>query len=182
MNDNDAELSEHNSHRQIIEKALRESGFRERIWMTKSFNGMSPHSQTNFLCELDKVIQHMLKIFAGDDCKDVHIALTERAMKKMKEKVQRKFGYVRDFFVLERSLTAAAINRVTSDDVSADLKVTVFHEEMIQACSLLQRLLSANDPSELLIRSRTCMRLESFDVVETCAKIILREERESMPG
>ena len=77
-----------------MEKALRESGFRERIWMTESFTSMEPHSQTNFLCHLDKVVQHILKIFAADQHEDVCIALTERSVNKMKEKVQQKFGYV----------------------------------------------------------------------------------------
>jgi hypothetical protein len=41
---------------------------------------------------MDKVIQHVIKIFAADDYKDVQIALTERTMKRIKKKIEKKFG------------------------------------------------------------------------------------------
>jgi hypothetical protein len=41
---------------------------------------------------MDKVIQHVIKIFASVDYKDVHIAFIERAIKKGKKKIEKKFG------------------------------------------------------------------------------------------
>ena len=80
------------SSRKILEKALRETGYDDRIWMTSSFSTLQTHSRTNYLCELEKFIQHVVKIFISDDYKHVHVALLDRAMKKMKKKVEKKFG------------------------------------------------------------------------------------------
>jgi len=92
INDEELNFSQENSRKQILEKALRETGFNDRIWMTSSFSTMQPHSRMNFLCQMDKVIQHVIKIFAADDYKDVQIALTERTMKRIKKKIEKKFG------------------------------------------------------------------------------------------
>ena len=80
------------SSRKVLQKALHETGYDGRIWMTSSFSTLQPHSRTNYLCELEKVIQHVVKIFVSDDYKDVHVALLDRAMKKMQKKVEKKFG------------------------------------------------------------------------------------------
>ena len=80
------------SSRKVLQNALHETGYDGRIWMTSSFSTLQPHSRTNYLCELEKVIQHAVKIFVSDDYKDVHVALLDRAMKKMQKKVEKKFG------------------------------------------------------------------------------------------
>lgn len=83
-----------NDHRKILEQALRETGCNDRIWMTSSFSTMHNHSQMNFLCQMDKIIQHVIKILAPDDYNSVNMALVERSMKKMKRRIETKFGYV----------------------------------------------------------------------------------------
>ena len=80
------------SSRKILEKALLETGYDGRIGMTSSFSTLQPHSRTNYLCELEKVIQHVVKIFVSNDYKDVHGTVLDRAMKRMKKKVEKKFG------------------------------------------------------------------------------------------
>jgi hypothetical protein len=85
IDDDEPNFSQQNSQKKILEVALRETGFEDRIWMTSSFSTMQPHSRTNFLCQMDKVIQHVIKIFASVDYKDVYIAFIERAIKKGKK-------------------------------------------------------------------------------------------------
>jgi hypothetical protein len=85
IDDDETNFFQQNSHKKILEVALRETGFEDRIWMTSSFSTMQPHSRTNFLCQMDKVIQHVIKIFASVDYKDVYIAFIERAIKKGKK-------------------------------------------------------------------------------------------------
>ena len=80
------------SRKKILEQALRETGFDDRIQMTSSLASMRPHSQMNFLCQLDKIIQHVIQIFAPEDHNRVRIALTERSIKRMQNKIKVKFG------------------------------------------------------------------------------------------
>ena len=84
--------SQNTSRKHILERALRETGFEDRIWMTSSFSAMQSRSRMNFLRQLEKVIQHVLKIYVSGDYKDVYIGLTERAIKKTKKKIEKKFG------------------------------------------------------------------------------------------
>ena len=91
---NDLESSPEDSRKDILQKALRETGFTERIWATTSFAAMEPHSRTNFLCQIDKMIEHVVTIYAPNDYTEVRSALMKRSIKKMKERIEAKFGYV----------------------------------------------------------------------------------------
>lgn len=86
--------SEQNLPHEILEVALRETGFRHRVWTTSSFATMQQHSPTNFLAGLEKIIQHVVKIFAPVDFKNVYSSLNERWNKKLKQRIEKKYGLV----------------------------------------------------------------------------------------
>jgi hypothetical protein len=92
INDDNLEFSQEDSKKNILQKALRETGLNERIWMTSSFASMQPQSRMNFLCQMEKMIEHVVKIYAPNDYTEVGSALTERSIKKMKKKIEMKFG------------------------------------------------------------------------------------------
>ena len=92
FDDQESISSSDDSPQTIITKALRETGFPDRVWTTLSFSKLQSHSQMNFLRGMDKIIQHIIKVFAPQDFKDVHAALNERWNKKMKEKIEKKYG------------------------------------------------------------------------------------------
>lgn len=94
IDDSERSVSQQNSRKKIFDKALRDTGFVDRTWMTSSFSTMQPQSRTNFLRQMEKLIQHTIKIYAPDHYKDVHVALIERQIKKAEKKIESKFGYV----------------------------------------------------------------------------------------
>lgn len=91
---NDLESFPEGSRKDILQEALRETGFTERIWATASFSAMQPQSRMNFLCQIDKMIEHVVTIYAPNDYTEVRSALVKRSIKKMKQIIEVKFGYV----------------------------------------------------------------------------------------
>jgi hypothetical protein len=84
--------SPESSRKKVLEQALRDTGYDDRMKMTSSFAAMQSDSQMNFLRQMDKIIEHVVQIFAPDDHKTVHFALTERSIKRMQNKIKVKFG------------------------------------------------------------------------------------------
>lgn len=84
--------SEQNAAHEILEVELREAGFHGRVWTMSSFSTMQQHSQTNFLCGMEKIIEHVIKTLAPFDFKDVHRALNERWNQKTREKFEKNYG------------------------------------------------------------------------------------------
>jgi hypothetical protein len=92
LHDGELTCSPDSSRKKILEQALRDTGFDDRMQMTSSLAAMKPHSQLNFLCQMDKIIQHVVQIFAPNDHQSVHFALTERSIKTMHKRIEMKFG------------------------------------------------------------------------------------------
>jgi hypothetical protein len=70
-------IPQENLKKRILDKALWDTGFTDYAWMTSSFTTMKPQSRLNFLSQMEKIIQHAVKIYAPIDYKDVHVALIE---------------------------------------------------------------------------------------------------------
>ena len=88
----ESNFQQDNSGKRALDEALRETGFKDRIWMTSSFHTLKPQSRNNFLCQMENIIEHVLAIYAPIDHKDIHVALTERQVKKEKKKIEGKLG------------------------------------------------------------------------------------------
>ena len=113
VGENGMESSPENSRKDILQQALRETGFTERIWATASFASMQPQSRMNFLCQIDKMIEHVVTIYAPNDYAEVRSTLVERSIKKMKKKIEVKFGYVASY------LSSTREKKTSSSDSSA---------------------------------------------------------------
>jgi hypothetical protein len=81
-----------NSNKSIMQNAVKETGFEERTWMTSSFTSMQAQSQTNFLRMMEKIFNHVAKIFAPNDHSVVRSALVERSIKKMRKDFDTELG------------------------------------------------------------------------------------------